>query len=45
MAEFDEDASWLSDLRPAFGRDRFYFQEEHEAEDYSQLSLTELLSE
>ena len=45
VAEFDEDASWLSDLRPAFGRNRFYFQENAADEDYSQLSLTELLLE
>jgi L-lysine 2,3-aminomutase len=46
VAEFDEDASWLTDLRPAFGRSRFYFQDEGDAaDDFSQLSLTELLLE
>ena len=46
LAEFDEGASWFDDLRPAFGRDRFYF-EESEAEEQSRplLELTETLLE
>ena len=46
LAEFDEGASWFDDLRPAFGRDRFYF-EESEAEEQSRplLELTEMLLE
>ena len=44
LAEFDEGASWFDDLRPAFGRDRFYF-EEPELEEQSRplLELTEML--
>ena len=44
LAEFDEGASWFDELRPAFGRDRFYF-EESEAEEQSRplLELTEML--
>lgn len=26
FAEFDDGAAWLDDLRPAFGKDRFYFE-------------------
>ena len=46
LAEFDEGASWFDDLRPAFGRDRFYF-EESDAEEQSRplLELTEMLLE
>lgn len=44
LAEFDEGASWFDELRPAFGRDRFYF-EEPDAEEQSRplLELTEML--
>jgi KamA family protein len=43
VAEFSEDAAWLSDLRPAFGRQRFYFQDPpKEGPDFSQLSLSEV---
>lgn len=30
FAEFDEEATWLSDLRPAFGETRFFFEDELE---------------
>ena len=44
LAEFDEGASWFDELRPAFGRARFYF-EESDAEEQSRplLELTEML--
>ena len=44
LAELDEGAAWFDDLRPAFGRDRFYF-EESDAEERSRplLELTEML--
>jgi KamA family protein len=29
FAEYDEDAVWLDELRPAFGEDRFFFEEEY----------------
>ena len=28
FARYDEKATWLSDLRPAFGRDKFFYQDE-----------------
>nr|WP_255216860.1 hypothetical protein [Pseudenhygromyxa sp. WMMC2535] len=28
FAAYDPEASWLGDLRPAFGRERFFFEEE-----------------
>jgi KamA family protein len=28
FAKYDEDASWLSHLRPAFGQERFFFEEQ-----------------
>ncbi len=28
FAKFDENATWLSDLRPAFGKDKFFYQDE-----------------
>lgn len=28
FAEFDENAAWLTDLKPAFGDDKFFFEEE-----------------
>jgi hypothetical protein len=31
FAEYDEEAIWLSDLRPAFGEKRFFFEAELEA--------------
>ena len=44
LAEFRDGAAWFDDLRPAFGRDRFYF-EESDAEEQSRplLELTEML--
>ena len=44
LAEFDEGAAWFDELRPAFGRDRFFF-EEPVAEEQSRplLELTEML--
>ena len=30
FAKYDEKATWLSDLRPAFGEKRFFFEEELE---------------
>lgn len=30
FAEYDEEAAWLSDLRPAFGEEKFFFEEELE---------------
>lgn len=32
FAEYDEWATWFSELRPAFGRERFFFQDEWERE-------------
>ncbi len=28
FAKYDENALWLSDLKPAFGEDRFFFEDE-----------------
>ena len=28
FAKFDEKATWMSDLRPAFGKDKFFYQDE-----------------
>ncbi len=28
FAKFDEKATWMSDLRPAFGNDKFFYQDE-----------------
>ncbi|MFC2094270.1 KamA family radical SAM protein [Bacteroidota bacterium] len=28
FAKFDEEATWMSDLRPAFGKDKFFYQDE-----------------
>jgi KamA family protein len=28
FAKFDENATWLSDLRPAFGKDKFFYQDD-----------------
>jgi hypothetical protein len=30
FAEYDEGATWLSELKPAFGEKRFFFQDELE---------------
>ena len=30
FAEFDEKAIWLDELKPAFGEDKFFFEEELE---------------
>ena len=44
LAEFDEGASWFDGLRPAFGRDRFYFEEsDDEEQSRPLLELTEML--
>ena len=46
FAEFDEDAAWFDDLRPAFGKERFYFEEDGEdRRDHPILELTEMLLE
>jgi KamA family protein len=31
FAEYDEEATWLDELRPAFGEERFFFEDELEA--------------
>lgn len=31
FAKYDESASWFDDLQPAFGEDRFFFQDEYES--------------
>jgi len=28
FAEYDENATWYSDLKPAFGNDKFFFTDE-----------------
>lgn len=30
FAEYDPKAKWLSDLKPAFGQERFFFEQEHD---------------
>lgn len=30
FAEYDESAVWVNDLKPAFGEDKFFFEEELE---------------
>ncbi len=46
FAEFDEDAAWFDELRPAFGKSRFYFEAEGDREAPHALpELTELLLE
>ena len=30
FARFDPEATWLDQLRPAFGEERFFFQDEHD---------------
>ena len=46
FAEFDEDAAWFDDLRPAFGKSRFYFEaaDDHEMP-HALAELTESLLE
>ncbi len=44
FAEFDDDAVWFDDLRPAFGKDRFYFESDEDPQPRRGLpELTELL--
>ena len=45
FAEFDEGTAWFSDLRPAFGKQRFYFEEEEGGNGRPRplLELTEML--
>ena len=44
LAEFDENAAWFDDLRPAFGKDRFYFEGRNDPRDeHPLLELTEML--
>ena len=46
FAELDEDAAWFDDLRPAFGKDRFYFEGHDErGQNHPILELTEMLLE
>lgn len=46
FAEFDEGASWFTDLRPAFGKRQFYFEEQGgNGDPHPLLELTELLLE
>ena len=44
FAEFDEDAAWFDELRPAFGKARYYFEgEDGPALQHPLLELTEML--
>ena len=44
FAEFDEDASWFDELRPAFGKTRYYFEGENgPVQPHPLLELTEML--
>ena len=44
FAEFDDDAVWFDDLRPAFGKERFYFETDGDRRPRRGLpELTELL--
>lgn len=44
FAELDESAVWFDDLRPAFGKERFYFEEAGEREQpHGLIELTEML--
>ena len=44
FAEFDENASWFDELRPAFGKARYYFEGENgPAQPHPLLELTEML--
>ena len=31
FAQYDENATWLDQLRPAFGEEKFFFEEEYQA--------------
>jgi len=31
LAKYDENATWLDQLEPAFGEDRFFFEDEYRA--------------
>ena len=31
FAKYDEEATWLDDLKPAFGEEKFFWQDEYEA--------------
>ena len=44
FAEFDDDAAWFDDLRPAFGKQRFYFDDPaDDGQSRPLLNLTETL--
>ena len=46
FAELDEDAAWFDDLRPAFGKQSFYFEKPTDlGHQHSLLELTEMLLE
>ena len=46
FAEVDDSSVWFDDLRPAFGKERFYFEEEGEHDEpHSLIELTEMLLE
>ena len=46
FAEFDEGAVWFDDLRPAFGKQNFYFEESNEPkQEHLLMELTEMLLE
>ena len=46
FAEFDQGAAWFDDLRPAFGKEKFYFEESSGNEQTRPLlELTEMLLE
>ena len=46
FAEFDDDAAWFDDLRPAFGKQRFYFENPGgDGQSLPLLDLTETLLE
>ena len=46
FATLDDDAAWFDDLRPAFGKDRFYFEKpDGPRQPHALLELTELLLE
>ena len=38
FAKYDDKATWLNHLQPAFGDDKFFFQEEYEAMERAALS-------
>ena len=46
FAEIDDGASWFDDLRPAFGKERFYFEGNNlHDKNHPLLELTEMLLE